>query len=48
MKPYGWRNALMDIWRSALMPILFIALGFLLAILVLRSLPCGMCEGRPL
>lgn len=47
MKNYGWRNALMDI--------LFIALGFLVAILagtavgiVLRSLPCGMCEGGPL
>ena len=40
MKPYGWRNALFDL--------LFIALGFLVAIIVLRSLPCGMCEGGPL
>jgi len=40
MKNYGWRNALFDL--------LFIALGFLVAIIVLRSLPCGMCEGGPL
>lgn len=49
MKNYGWRNALMDIWRSALMPILYIiAFGFLLASAVLGSLPCGLCEGGPL
>ena len=40
MKSYGWREFAVDI--------LFIALGFLLAVVVLRSLPCGMCEGRPL
>lgn len=40
MKKYGWREFAMDI--------LCIALGFLAAIIVLRSLPCGMCEGGPL
>jgi len=40
MKTYGWRQFAVDI--------LFIALGFLVAIIVLRSLPCGMCEGGPL
>lgn len=57
MKPYGWRNALMNIWRSEIMPIAFfifalgfllIAFGYMLAVAFLRILPCGMCEGGPL